>query len=96
MLQYLAVELIAMAQYQDEQPERLYGAVTVGDMWRFGLLECRAKRIVKDIDSFRIPLDLEQLFQVFLGILQPATPSTNLSGGLSEPKASSLGGGYIL
>jgi len=68
----LAVELIAMAQYQDEQHERLYGAVTVGDMWRFGLLDRDAKRIVKDIDSFRIPLDLNELFQVFLGVLQPA------------------------
>lgn len=29
----LTVELIAMAQYQDEQPEKLYGAVTVGDSW---------------------------------------------------------------
>jgi hypothetical protein len=61
-----------MAQYQDEQHERLYGAVTVGDMWRFGLLDRDAKRIVKDIDSFRIPLDLNELFQVFLGVLQPA------------------------
>jgi len=65
----LAVELIAMARYRDEQPERLYGAVTVGDMWRFGMLD--GKRILKDIDSFRIPLDLDALFQVFLGILQP-------------------------
>jgi hypothetical protein len=67
----LAVELIAMARYRDEQCERLYGAVTVGDMWRFGMLD--GKRIVKDIDSFRIPLDLDALFQVFLGILQSPT-----------------------
>ncbi len=61
-----------MEQYQDEPPEQLYGAVTVGDMWRFGLLEGSTKRILKDIDSFRIPLDLDELFQVFLGVLQPA------------------------
>lgn len=66
----LAVELIALERYRDEQPERLYGAVTVGDIWRFGMLDANAKRIVKDIDSFRIPLDLDELFQVFLGILQ--------------------------
>ncbi|RKZ36542.1 MAG: hypothetical protein DRQ49_17765 [Gammaproteobacteria bacterium] len=66
----LAVELIAMAQYRDEQDEQLYGTVTIGDMWRFGMLDRDAKRIVKDIDSFRIPLDLDELFRVFLGVLQ--------------------------
>lgn len=68
----LAVELIAMEQYQDEPPEQLYGAVTIGDMWRFGRLDGSTKCILKDIDSFRIPLDLDELFQVFLGVLQPA------------------------
>lgn len=67
----LAVELIAMEQYQEEQPERIYGAVTVGDLWRFGMLDRDRKMIVKDIDSFRVPLDLDELFQVLLGILHP-------------------------
>ncbi|HEC84422.1 MAG: hypothetical protein DRR19_08175 [Candidatus Parabeggiatoa sp. nov. 1] len=67
----LAVELIAMARYRDEQPEHIYGAVTVGDLWRFGMLDRQGMRIVKDIDSFRVPLDLDELFQVFIGILQP-------------------------
>lgn len=67
----LAVELIAMEQFRDDQREKIYGAVTVGDMWRFGMLDRDAKKIIKDIDSFRVPLDLEELFQVFIGILQP-------------------------
>lgn len=70
----LAVELIAMEQFRDEQRERIYGAVTVGDLWRFGMLDRDSKTIVKDIDSFRVPLDLEALFQVLLGILQPQKP----------------------
>lgn len=69
----LAVELIAMEQYQEEVPEFIYGAVTVGDLWRFGMLDRDRKMIVKDIDSFRVPLDLDDLFQVLLGILQPVT-----------------------
>ena len=67
----LAVELIALEQYHEEQQERIYGAVTVGDLWRFGMLERDSKMIVKDIDSFRVPADLDDLFRVLLGILQP-------------------------
>ena len=36
------------------------------------MLDRDSKMIVKDIDSFRVPLDLDELFQVLLGILQPA------------------------
>lgn len=60
-----------MARYQEEQPEWIYGAVAVGELWRFGMLDSQKMRIVKDIDSFRVPVDLDELFQLFLGILQP-------------------------
>ena len=67
----LAVELIAMEQRTEAQ-ELFYGAITVGDVWRFGVLNRRRKVISKDIDSFRVPLDLAGLFEVLLGILGPA------------------------
>ncbi len=67
----LAVELIAVDQHMEEGDDPLYGAVTVGDLWRFGLLDRKAKRVSKDIDSFRVPSDLEELFSVFMGILKP-------------------------
>jgi hypothetical protein len=70
----LAVELIAMDQRDDGKQEMLYGAITVGDLWRFGALHRQQKLISKDIDSFRVPLDLEDLFKVLLGILKPRTP----------------------
>ena len=70
----LAVELIAMDQRDGGQQEMLYGAITVGDLWRFGALHRQQKLISKDIDSFRVPLDLEDLFKVLLGILKPRTP----------------------
>lgn len=69
----LAVELIALDQYVETASDDLYGAVTVGDLWRFGVLRRQAKRIEKDIESFRVPADLDALFQVLMGILQPAT-----------------------
>lgn len=68
----LAVELIAMDQRTEEPCEHIYGAITIGELWRFGALVRRQKLILKDIDSFRVPLDLGDLFKVLLGILQSA------------------------
>jgi len=69
----LAVELIAMDHYLETGNTHLYGAVTVGDVWRFGVLMRQQKTIHKDIDSFRVPSDLDDLFKVFIGILSPVT-----------------------
>jgi hypothetical protein len=68
----LAVELIAMSQYlenAEQHHDLIYGAVTVGDIWRFGILDFKNKRIFKDIDAFLVPASIEALFSVFLGIL---------------------------
>jgi hypothetical protein len=66
----LAVELIAMDHYLAGGSAELYGAVTVGELWRFGRLDRATKLVSKDIDAFRVPLDLEELFQVLVGILR--------------------------
>jgi len=66
----LAVELIALDQYESENsPELLYGAVTIGEIWRFGVLKRKDKVIVKDIHSQRIPEDTGKVFSILLGIL---------------------------
>ena len=66
----LAVELIAMDNYFTEDKNNLlYGAVTMGDLWRFGVLNRETKIIKKDMDAFLIPADLEKLFEVMFGIL---------------------------
>ena len=72
----LAVEMIALARHWEnkrngEERELLYGAVTVGDLWRFGVLHRGPKVVCKDIDAFRVPADLDELFKVLLGILTP-------------------------
>lgn len=67
----LAVELIAMDNYVAENStELLYGAVTIGDMWRFGMLDRPKKLITKSIDAFLVPADLAELFATLLGILE--------------------------
>ena len=65
----LAVEFIAMDQYIETDHDPLYGAITIGDSWRFGKLVRAEKLIYKDLESFRVPADLADLFQVLSGIL---------------------------
>lgn len=64
----LAVELIALTQVE-EQPFQ-YGAVTIGDVWRFGILDVKAQRITEDITIYSLPDDLEALLTVLVGIVE--------------------------
>lgn len=64
----LAVELIALAQA--EAQAILYGAVTIGDVWRFGRLDTQNHQISQDITLYRVPDDLEQLMQILIGLIQ--------------------------
>jgi len=41
-----AVELIALDKYLESEQELLYGAITLGDVWRFGVLE-RSNKLLK-------------------------------------------------
>jgi hypothetical protein len=64
----LAVELIALAEVAENNI--LYGAVTMGDVWRFGKLNQTEKQITQDINLFKMPDDLKDLGEVLLGILE--------------------------
>ena len=74
----LAAELIALTHIVEQ--DTLYGAVTVGDAWRFGLLDKTAQRILQDITLDRVPDDLEQLMGVLIGIVRrhPVVADTTL------------------
>jgi hypothetical protein len=65
----LAVELIALEQWTDSQALQLYGAVTNGENWRFGLFYRQEKKIIQDIKLYRVPEGLEELLRVLVGIL---------------------------
>jgi hypothetical protein len=64
----LAAEMIALTQAEDL--DTLYGAVTIGDAWRFGKLDQKTKTITQDISLYTVPGQLEQLLQILVGILQ--------------------------
>ncbi len=65
----LAAEMIAFDKLSDDEPTHLWGAITVGDFWRFARLERRTKILRKDINAYTLPTDLHQLFSILLGIL---------------------------
>jgi hypothetical protein len=64
----LAVELLALDQWTDSIAPILYGAVTTGDTWKFGLFQRQAKTIQKDINTYAIPSDLDQVLSALFGI----------------------------
>jgi len=66
----LAVELIAIEKYEEGETNVLFGAVTTGDLWKFGKLERAEKKITKDINSYRVPADLQDIFSILTGILK--------------------------
>jgi hypothetical protein len=78
----LAAELIALAQSQDLNS--LYGAVTIGDVWRFGHLDAVRKQITQDIALFTIPDDLAQVMGVLVGILEAETVTPSVGGILPQ------------
>jgi hypothetical protein len=65
----LAVELIALSEIE-ENKDIFYGAVTTGEIWRFGKLERNQKLITQDIKLFTIPDDIEEIGHILVGILE--------------------------
>jgi len=63
----LAVETIALAQMEEQ--ETLYGAVTIGEIWRFGFLDSHSKTITQDLSLYNVPDRLEDVMSIVLGIL---------------------------
>jgi hypothetical protein len=67
----LGAELIALDQWSNPEQPILYGAVTTGDIWKFGQLYRLEKRIVQDINLYRVPADVEELMRILVAILIP-------------------------
>ncbi|MBL1198242.1 MAG: hypothetical protein FWK04_03950 [Nostoc sp. GBBB01] len=65
----LAVELIALDQWTRSETPILYGAVTTGEDWRFGIFHRQEKLISQDIKLYRVPEELEELLRVIVGII---------------------------
>jgi len=69
-LTQLAVELIALDKWRESDDKPLYGSISVGDVWRFAMLDRQTKVITQDINSYSVPTDLEELLRILIAILE--------------------------
>jgi hypothetical protein len=65
----LAVELVAFDKWTTEDFPLLYGAVSTGQVWQFGILDRQRKLVIQDFNLYRVPADLESLLRSLIGIL---------------------------
>jgi hypothetical protein len=65
----LAVELIALDQWTNSDTPILYGAVTTGEDWRFGIYKRQEKEIIEDIKLYRVPEETQILLNILVGII---------------------------
>ena len=90
----LAVELIALDRWIDAPVDCLYGAVTTGDTWKFGLFHRHQKSIQKDINIYGVPNDLAKVLAILFGITLSTTTNalansaveSILPNGIQQPK----------
>ena len=66
----LAAEMIALDKADENEQKVIYGAITIGEVWRFGKLHRPEKKIFEDINLFRVPTDLQSLMEVLVGVLE--------------------------
>lgn len=67
----LAVQLIALDHWTDSSTSTLYGAVSIGNVWQFGLLERESKHITQDLNLYRVPTDLDDVLRILIADLLP-------------------------
>ncbi len=64
----LATELMALELLTDG-PDVLYGVVSTGNIWQFGQLQRSEKRIIQDLNLYRLPTDLEDILRILVALL---------------------------
>ncbi|MDJ0735720.1 MAG: hypothetical protein QNJ47_16935 [Nostocaceae cyanobacterium] len=72
----LAVELIAFDNWSPVDNSRLYGAVSIGNIWQFATLERESKEVTQDLNLYRVPTDLESLMKVLVAIMRNSSDLT--------------------
>jgi hypothetical protein len=65
----LGAELIALDQWTNSSMPIVYGAVTTGDVWKFGYLDRSRKILYRDINVYAVPENLSLLVSILLGII---------------------------
>jgi len=65
----LAVEMVALAHVLEAKQRYIYGAVSIGKVWQFGILDRQTKSVVQDLHLYRVPDDLKELMSILIAIL---------------------------
>ncbi|MEH2071711.1 MAG: hypothetical protein V7K47_26760 [Nostoc sp.] len=65
----LAIELIALDEWTKSTSELLYGAVTTGEDWRFGIYNRVNRQVTQDQKRYQLPQDLSLLVKILVGII---------------------------
>jgi hypothetical protein len=71
----LAVELIALDQWIEGDRPILYGAVSTGEIWRFGQFDRASRHVTEYLPLHPVPQDLEFVSRTLMGILQGDIPT---------------------
>jgi hypothetical protein len=71
-MKQLAVELIALDRWLETTDPSLflYGAVSIGNVWQFSMLQRTEQQLTQDLNLFRLPTDVEDLLRVIIGLLE--------------------------
>lgn len=82
----LTAELIALDRWLENQQSQILGAVTTGDIWQFGVLDRLQKLVQQDLNLYRVPADLEQVFRILLYFLWQPQPKDgrNIQAGVNN------------
>ena len=51
---------------------KLYGAVTIGDAWRFGIFDVATQQITQDISLYQVPDDTGDVIATLVNLLTEA------------------------
>jgi len=65
----LAVELIALDKWIESDAKLLYGAVSQGNVWQFGILDRQKQSVTQDFNLYSVPTNLEDLLSILIAIL---------------------------
>ena len=65
----LAIELIALNEWTKSTSNLIYGAVTTGEDWRFGIYNRTNRQIIQDQKRYRVPEDLLTLVKIIISII---------------------------
>ena len=66
----MTAELITLDKYEeDESIKVIYGGVTLGDIWKFAILDRQSKHMGRNITIQTIPSDTEEIFSILIGIM---------------------------